>query len=107
MGVDAVRAAVSDAGITWSDVDYAVGGSNVSGKPDSMVAQLGLTGVPFATVKNGCATGGVALTTAANSLLAHSANVAAGGGVGKQPQGGVGGGGARGGTGGRGPRPRG
>ena len=37
MGVDAALAALADAGLTWQDVDYAVGGSNVSGKPDTMV----------------------------------------------------------------------
>lgn len=77
MGVLALRAALGDAGVAWSDVDYAVGGSNVSGKPDTMVSHLGLTGVPFVTVRNGCATGGVALATGANALRAGAADLVA------------------------------
>lgn len=69
----AVRGALADAGITWADVDLAVGGSNVSGKPDTLVARLGLTGLPFPTVRNGCATGGVALATAADAIQAGRA----------------------------------
>ncbi len=76
MGATAARLALADAGLKWSDVDYAVGGSNVSGKPDTLVAQLGLTGVPFVNVRNGCATGGVALATAANAIRAGEAEIA-------------------------------
>jgi acetyl-CoA acetyltransferase len=72
----AVRAALADAGVTWADVDLAVGGSNESGKPDTLVSRLGLTGVPFVTVRNGCATGGVALATAAQALRAGDAELA-------------------------------
>ncbi|MFJ6095094.1 thiolase family protein [Williamsia muralis] len=77
MGEHALRAALVDAGLEWSDIDAAVGGSNVSGKPDSLVSRLGLTGIPFTTVKNGCATGGVALSSAADMLTAGRANVVA------------------------------
>lgn len=87
MGEYAVRAALADAGITWSDVDAAVGGSNVSGKPDSLVSRLGLTGIPFTTVKNGCATGGVALSTAADMLTARRADVVTVVGFDKHPRG--------------------
>jgi acetyl-CoA acetyltransferase len=73
----AVRAALDDAGVSWPDIDYAVGGSNVSGKPDSLVSRLGLTGVPFATVRNGCATGGVALATGASALQSGRADLVA------------------------------
>jgi acetyl-CoA acetyltransferase len=72
----AVRAALADAGVAWADVDLAVGGSNESGKPDTLVSRLGLTGVPFVTVRNGCATGGVALATAAQALRAGDAELA-------------------------------
>ena len=34
--------------------------------PDTMVGQLGLTGLPFINVMNGCATGGSALLSACN-----------------------------------------
>lgn len=73
----ALRAALDDAGAAWSDVDLAVGGSNVSGKPDSLVSRLGLTGIPFTTVKNGCATGGVAMATAVSALQSRRADLVA------------------------------
>ncbi|SNS87202.1 thiolase family protein [Rhodococcoides kyotonense] len=87
MGEHALRAALDDAGITWADVDAAVGGSNVSGKPDSLVSRLGLTGIPFTTVRNGCATGGVALATAVDMLRARRADVVAVVGFDKHPRG--------------------
>ena len=77
MGVAAMQSALADAAVPWTAIDYAVGGSNVSGKPDSMVSKLGLTGVPFVTVRNGCATGGVALATAANALRSGAADLVA------------------------------
>jgi acetyl-CoA acetyltransferase len=76
MGVEAVRLALKDAGVGWADIGYAVGGSNVSGKPDTMVSLLGLTGIPFVNVRNGCATGGVALATAANAIRARETDLA-------------------------------
>ena len=72
----AVRAALVDCGLSWTDVDFAVGGTNGETKPDNLVGRLGLTGLPFVTVKNGCATGGVALMTARNGLIAEGADIA-------------------------------
>jgi acetyl-CoA acetyltransferase len=72
----ATRAALADSGLTWPDVDYAVGGSRDGGRADTLVARLGLTGIPFVTVRNGCATGGVALATAAGALRTGEAGVA-------------------------------
>jgi len=63
-GEVAVRGALADAGIGWPDVQYAFGGSDAAGKADTMVSTLGLTGVPFINVANGCATGGSALIAA-------------------------------------------
>lgn len=76
MGAQASRLALADAGVNWADIGYAVGGSNVSGKPDTLVGVLGLTGVPFVNVRNGCATGGVALATAANAIRAGETDLA-------------------------------
>ena len=44
MGVHAVRSALADAGIAWSDVQAAYGGSEDAGNADTMVADLGPTG---------------------------------------------------------------
>ena len=64
MAAHAARAALDDAGVRWEDVQFAAGGSDAGGNADTSVSALGLTGVPFINVKNGCATGGSALATA-------------------------------------------
>lgn len=37
MAERAVREALADAGVAWEDIGYAAGGSDVSGKPDTLV----------------------------------------------------------------------
>ena len=63
-GIFAVREALEDAGIDWSDLEFAYGGSAAAGSADSMVSKMGLTGLQFINVANGCATGGSALQSA-------------------------------------------
>ena len=87
MAAHAVRAALADAGIGWEQVDFAAGGSDSAGNADTTVSVLGLTGVPFINVKNGCATGGSALTTAHAMLSAGSAEIALVVGFDKHPPG--------------------
>jgi acetyl-CoA C-acetyltransferase len=87
MAAHAARAALADAGIGWDQVDFAAGGSDSAGNADTTVSVLGLTGVPFINVKNGCATGGSALTTAHAMLSAGSADVALVVGFDKHPRG--------------------
>lgn len=60
-GVYAVREALADAGVQWPDMQFAFGGSSAAGNADAMLPHLGLTGVQFINVANGCATGGSAL----------------------------------------------
>ena len=60
-GVFAVREALADAGIAWEDMQFAFGGSSAAGNADAALPRLGLTGVQFINVSNGCATGGSAL----------------------------------------------
>ncbi|MGI9601899.1 MAG: thiolase family protein [Acidimicrobiales bacterium] len=67
-GVVAVRRAVADAGATWDDMQFAFGGSVAAGAADTMVSKLGLTGLQFINVNNGCATGGSALFSAFNTI---------------------------------------
>jgi acetyl-CoA acetyltransferase len=87
MGAIASRRALASAGIEWRDVDFAAGGSDASGNADTSVSMLGLTGVPFINVKNGCATGGSALTTAHSMLVSGAAEVALVVGFDKHPRG--------------------
>ena len=69
MAAQAVRAALADAGLGWDDIEFAAGGSDAAGNADTTVSVLGLTGMPFINVKNGCATGGTALITAHAMLV--------------------------------------
>jgi acetyl-CoA C-acetyltransferase len=69
-GVVAVRRALTDAGLRWDNMQFAIGGSAAAGAADTMVSRLGLTGLQFTNVSNGCATGGTALFTAANAIQA-------------------------------------
>jgi acetyl-CoA acetyltransferase len=68
MGAEAVRAACSDAGIQWTDVQFAFGGSCEVDNPDAVVGLLGLTGIPFMDVYNGCATAATALQLTAEGI---------------------------------------
>ncbi len=67
-GVVAVHRALADAGVQWDDIQFAFGGSHSAGNPDTMVSKLGLTGLQFINVTNGCATGGSALFSTFNSI---------------------------------------
>lgn len=87
MAVAAARAALANACEAWDDVDFAVGGSDAAGNADTTVAVLGLTGVPFININNGCATGGSALTTAHAMLESGSATLALVVGFDKHPPG--------------------
>src|SRR4051794_7276737 len=87
LALQAIRAALADAGLRWSDVQVAFGGSDGSGLADTLVADLGLTGVPFTNVKNGCATGGSALVSAVNAIRSGAAEVALAVGFDKHPRG--------------------
>jgi acetyl-CoA acetyltransferase len=68
MGAEAIRTACADAGITWSQVQFAFGGSCEVDNPDAVVGRVGLTGIPFMDVYNGCATAATALQLAAESI---------------------------------------
>ncbi len=60
-GIHAARLALADAGVDWTDIQFAFGGSDAAGNADAVLPHLGLTGIQFINVKNGCATGGSAL----------------------------------------------
>src|SRR5882757_5774205 len=68
MGAIAIRHALADAGLKWDDIQFAFAGSYEIDNPDAVVALLGLTGIPFTDVYNGCATAASALTLAANTI---------------------------------------
>jgi acetyl-CoA acetyltransferase len=75
-GVYAVRQALADAGLAWDQIGCAYGGSAASGAADIMVNELGLTGLPFINVANGCATGGSALASAQYAIASGAFDLA-------------------------------
>ena len=86
-GVAAVRGALADAGVMWSDIQFAYGGSESAGNPDTMVERLGLTGVQFINVKNGCAAGGSALFSAQMAIKSGEFELGLAVGFDKHPRG--------------------
>jgi len=86
-GVVAVRAALADAGLEWPDIQFAYGGSDSAGNPDTMVERLGLTGIQFINVRNGCAAGGSALASAQMAIKSGEYEVGLAVGFDKHPRG--------------------
>ncbi len=76
MGLIAARQALSDAGVSWNDVQFSAGGSRDGGHADALVSELGLTGAPFVSVYNGCGTGASALLTASQAIESGAADIA-------------------------------
>lgn len=87
LAVQAIGNALADAGLAWPDIQVAYGGSDGSGLADTLVAELGFTGIPFTNVKNGCATGGSALFSAVNAVRSGAADIALAVGFDKHPRG--------------------
>jgi acetyl-CoA acetyltransferase len=87
MAAHAVRSALADAGMVWRDVQFAYGGSEDGGNADTIVSELGPTGLPFVNVKNGCATGGSSLVSAVTALRSGAFDVGLVVGFDKHPRG--------------------
>jgi len=87
MGVIAARKALDDASVRWQDVNVAAAGSLEVLQPDTLNKFLGLTGIPFTTLYNGCATGGNLLITTANAIRAGVGDIGIAIGLDKHPRG--------------------
>ena len=83
----AVRQALADAGTEWQDIQFAYGGSDAAGNPDTMVERLGLTGIQFINVRNGCAAGGSSLASAAMAIKSGEYDLGLAVGFDKHPRG--------------------
>lgn len=86
-GAYAVRRALADAGLEWRDIPFGYGGSDASGAADTIVNELGLTGLQFINVKNGCATGGSALFGAFSAIASGQFDIGVAVGFDKHPRG--------------------
>ena len=87
MGAGAVRSALKDAGLEWKDMQFAYGGSQDGGNADTLVNKMGLTGLQFINVFNGCATGGSALFSAYSAIVSGQWDVGVAVGFDKHPRG--------------------
>jgi acetyl-CoA C-acetyltransferase len=95
MGAFATRAALADAGVEWKDLQFAYGGSLASmlpgnegsGTADTLVNELGLTGLQFINVMNGCATAGSALAASVQAVSSGQFDLGLAVGFDKHPRG--------------------
>lgn len=86
-GVYAVRAALAASRLAWRDIQFAFGGSDSAGNADTMVSELGLTGLQFINVANGCATGGSAMFGAYSTIKSGEFDLGIAIGFDKHPRG--------------------
>jgi acetyl-CoA acetyltransferase len=86
-GAYAARQALKDAGLAWDAIEIAYGGSVASGGADILVNDLGLTGLPFINVSNGCATGGSALASLVSAIESGGFEIGMAVGFDKHPRG--------------------
>ncbi len=86
MGADAMELAMTDAGVPWSDVQCAFGGS-WEVWTDPVTALVGLTGIPFINVFSACATGAATIQQAANAIRAGAGDIVMAVGTDKHPRG--------------------
>ncbi|HWE66620.1 MAG TPA: thiolase family protein, partial [Acidimicrobiales bacterium] len=78
LGVHAIRAALVDAGLAWSDVESAYTGTATTAMGISrlMYRHLGSTGIPMAQVENASASGSSAFRQACFEVAAGLVDVA-------------------------------
>jgi acetyl-CoA acetyltransferase len=88
LGVRAVRAALADAGMAWSDVESAYTGTATTamGMSRLMYRHLGSTGIPMAQVENASASGSTAFRQACIEVASGLADVVIAAGVDKPLQ---------------------
>jgi acetyl-CoA acetyltransferase len=87
MGADAVQLALDDAGVPWSDVQCAFGGSWEVAQADPLTGLLGLSGIPFINVFNACATGASSIQQTANAIGSGQYDIGVAVGMDKHPRG--------------------
>ncbi|MGW0044686.1 thiolase family protein [Rhodococcus sp. NPDC003348] len=87
MGADAIRAALTDAGLEWRDIQFAVGGSWEVANPDAIVSLVGLTGIPFTNVFNACATAASTTEACADAIRLGRYDIGIAIGMDKHPRG--------------------
>ena len=87
MGAEAIRAALSDVGLEWKDIQFGVGGSYEVCNPDAVTRLVGLTGIPFTDVFNACATAASATQLCADTIRLGKYDIGIAVGMDKHPRG--------------------
>ena len=87
MGAEAIRMALADAGITWKDIQFGVGGSYEVSNPDAVTRLVGLTGITFTNVFNACATAATAIQVCADTIRLGKHDIGIAIGLDKHPRG--------------------
>ncbi len=87
MAADAIQLALDDAGVTWPDVQFGVGGSHEVSNTDAVTRLVGLTGIPFTNVFNACATSATAIQVAAETIRLGKYEIGIAVGTDKHPRG--------------------
>ncbi len=87
MGAEAIHSSLKDAGIQWPDIQIAIAGSSEIGCADAVVSRVGMTGIPFHNVGNGCATAATALSMTADAIRYGRADIGIAVGLDKHPAG--------------------
>lgn len=90
LGLTAVRRALADAGVAWTDVETSYSGTALLGMGSSriMLSRLGATGIPMAQVENASASGSTAVAQASLDIASGRTDIALALGVDK-PRGGL------------------
>lgn len=87
MGAEAIRSALTDAGVEWKDIQFGFGGSHEVSNPDAVTRLVGLTGIPFTDVFNACATAASAVQQTADTIRLGKYDIGIAIGMDKHPRG--------------------
>jgi acetyl-CoA acetyltransferase len=87
MAADAIQLALADADLAWKDIQFGVGSSYEVDHADAVTGTVGLTGIPFTNVYNGCASGASAIEQTADAIRLGKYEIGTAVGTDKHPRG--------------------
>lgn len=87
MGAEAIQLALTDAGVSWRDIEFGVGGSHTVANPNAVSGMVGLSGIPMTDVFNACATSASAIQAASNTIRSGRHDIGIAFGMDKHPRG--------------------
>lgn len=87
MAADAIHLALADAAVAWNDIQFGVASSYEVDNADAVTGSVGLTGIPFTNVYNGCASGASAIEQTADAIRLDKYEIGIAVGTDKHPRG--------------------